>query len=292
MMNPRSFLYVPGDQPQMLSKAGTRGADALIIDLEDAVAPDSKAYAREVVRAHLEQCPAERESGPQQWVRINPADTGIDDIKGVWHPNLSGIMVAKVEDVSALEEIDAVLTSLEASSEGSTGATRVVPLLESAAGVAKAAEIARHKRVVRLQVGEADLASELGITSGGRDLVLQSVRTALLLTSAAAGLEMPAAPVSTNFTDLDEFRAQTTLFAEMGFSGRACIHPRQVAIVNEVFTPTEEEIQNAARLVERFDEQLQAGHGVMLSDDGQMVDEAVVRRARRILERSQHSKQS
>lgn len=282
MAIPRSYLYVPGDQPQKLAKAATRGADALIIDLEDAVSPDRKTFAREVTRAYLEGVP--NASYPQLWIRINPGGAALDDIAVAWNAQLSGVMLAKTESVADLERVDAALKDAEQAAGVPAGSTAVVPLVESASAVLSAQRIAGGPRVLRLQVGEADLGSEIGIAAhGGGEHILQQVRATAVLVSAAAALQPPIAPVSTNFRDLAEFRASTRQLAEMGFLGRACIHPDQVAVANEVFTPTAEEIADARALVDRFDAQVAAGSGVMLDQQGRFVDEAVVRGARRLL---------
>lgn len=286
-MIPRSYLYVPGDQPGKLAKSAWRGEDALILDLEDAVAPHAKEAGRRCVRAFLEGLPAEPASGeprPQLWLRINPGDAGSTDIGTAWHPALAGVMVAKAESAADLERVGAALAEVESAAGTTVGSTAVVPLLESAAAVFAATEIAAAPRVVRLQVGEADLASDLGLdVAGGGIEVLRTVRSTVVLAGAAAGLEPPVAPVSVNFTDLDALRRSTRELAAMGYLGRACIHPAQIAVVNDVFTPDPSSVGKARALVQRFDAALAAGRGVILGEDGRMVDEAVVRQARRLL---------
>lgn len=286
-MIPRSYLYVPGDQPGKLAKAATRGADALILDLEDAVAPHAKDEGRRIVRAFLDGLPvpgASRAAAPELWLRINPGVTGSTDIATTWHRALHGVMVAKAESAADLELLDAALTDAERAAGATVGATAVVPLLESAAAVFAATAIAAAPRVVRLQVGEADLAAELGLdVAGGGSAVLASVRSTVVLAAAAAGLEPPVAPVSVNFTDLDAFRRSTRDLADMGYLGRACIHPAQIAVANEVFTPDPPSVARAVDLINRFDAAVAAGRGVMVDEDGRMVDEAIVRRARRLL---------
>jgi citrate lyase subunit beta/citryl-CoA lyase len=284
---PRSYLYVPGDQQDKLAKARRRGADAYILDLEDAVAPAAKPAGRSTVAAFLDG--TERLTGSpgpaaQWWLRINPGDTGLTDIATAWRPVLTGVMVAKVESAADLEPVDGALADAETAAGIPVGRTSVVPLLESAAAVLAATAIAAGPRVTRLQIGEADLASELGLDrdSGGTE-VLRTVRSMVVLASSAAGIEPPVAPISTDFRDLEALRASTRMLAGMGFVGRTCIHPAQVPIVNEVFTPDPDAVAAAASLVSRFDATVAEGRGVMVADDGSMVDEAVVRQARRLL---------
>jgi citrate lyase subunit beta/citryl-CoA lyase len=158
-----------------------------------------------------------------------------------------------------------------------------VPLLESAASVLNAVAIARAPRVQRLQIGEADLRADMGVTPGDDERELLYVRSHVVLASTAAGIAPPIAPVSTNFRDLDAFRASTEALARLGFVGRACIHPAQVAIANEVFTPSEEQVNSSRALVEKWERD---GAGVAVDDRGQFVDEAVIRQARLVLARA------
>ena len=281
---PRSYLYVPGDAPDKLAKALTRGADALIVDLEDAVAPAAKDSARAAVRAWLAGRPPAGE-GPEIWVRVNPGVPGHEDVRAVVCPALTGVMAAKTESAAELAELDAVLADAESAAGMRHRAVRVVPLLESGAAVLRAEEIARGPRVERLQVGEADLAADLGVTVGPDEREMDHVRSHVVLVSAAVRIGPPVAPVSTNFRDLDALRDSTRALARRGFVARACIHPAQLAVVNEVFTPSREEADAARDLVARFEDAITAGSGVAVSATGRMVDEAVVRQARRVLQR-------
>ncbi|WP_372727758.1 CoA ester lyase [Nocardioides sp.] len=267
----RSALYIPGDQLDKLAKALERGADEIIVDLEDAVSPAGKDLARQAVRAWLHALP---DLDVGVWVRVNTGDLRDLDVRAIADaPALTGVVVAKTETAEELVELDRLLTSL-----GST--IRVVPLLESAASILRASEIAAAPRVQRLQVGEADLRADLGVTLGPDERELLHVRSAIVLAAAAAGIAPPIAPVSTNFRDLEAFRASTEAMARMGFVGRACIHPAQVAIANEVFTPSQDEIASALDVLERLEA---AGSGIAVDAQGRMLDEAVARQARRVL---------
>jgi citrate lyase subunit beta/citryl-CoA lyase len=271
----RSALYVPGDAEDKLVRSLERGADEIIIDLEDAVAPKAKDRARETARIWLHDLPVL--AGVGVWVRVNSGALREADVRAVaGAPALTGFLVAKTETVDELVELDRLLASI-----GSTAG--VVPLLESARAVLRAGEIARAPRVQRLQVGEADLRADVGITTGPDERELLYARSHVVFASAAAGIKPPIAPVSTNFRDLEAFRASTRELARLGFVGRACIHPDQVAVANEVFTPTPDEVEVARRLVGRWEF---AGVGVAVDDEGRFVDEAVVRQARLVLARA------
>ena len=271
----RSALYVPGDAPDNLTRALERGADEIIVDLEDAVIPAKKDAARDAVRTWLHDLPVLAEVGV--WVRVNSGALREIDVRACADaPALTGFMVAKAETADELVELDRLLSSL-----GS--AAGVVPLLESAASILRASEIAGAPRVQRLQIGEADLRADVGITPGPDERELLYARSHVVLASTAAGIKPPIAPVSTNFRDLDAFRESTLELARLGFVGRACIHPDQVAIANDVFTPSVEAVDAARRLVGRWEF---AGAGVAVDDDGHFVDEAVVRQARLTLARA------
>jgi citrate lyase subunit beta/citryl-CoA lyase len=275
-VTPRSYLYVPADRPDRIVKALSSGADAVIVDLEDAVAPAAKQAAREQAAAALaDPLPP----GVEIWVRVNPAPLRDDDVRAVAPlAALSGLCLAKVEDPDDVRSVDALLTALDCQAA-------IEPLIESARGVFAAREIAAAPRVRRLQIGEYDLAADLGATVGADERELLWARSALVAASAAAGLEAPVGPVSTEFRDLEALRASSEAVMRLGFWGRACIHPAQVAVVNEVFTPSAERVAWARDVVERLDRAGRDGSGVAVGEDGRLIDEAVARAARRVLAR-------
>lgn len=277
----RSYLYVPGDQPAKLARALDRGADALIVDLEDSVTPAGKDAARLAVEQWLSALPAA--AVRRVWIRINAGVAGHADAEAVVPHCPAGLVVAKTESVAELETLDGVLRGAEEAAGVEAGRTAIVPLLESAAAVLDAASIATAPRVVRLQLGEADLRADLGVTPGPLESELNHVRSHLVLVSAARRLLPPAASTSVVVQDRDGLRESTRALARMGFVGRTCIHPAQVPVVNEVFTPSQEELTAARALLERFDRSVQSGAGVLIDSTGSLVDEAVVRAARRLL---------
>jgi citrate lyase subunit beta/citryl-CoA lyase len=260
-----------------------RGADALIVDLEDAVAPASKDAARIVVAEWLSSLPAAADNPVQVWIRINSGEMGHTDVRAVLSPAVTGVVAAKTESAEELVALHAVLTAMEDKLELPPGSIGVVPLLESANAVLNALSIAKAPRVQRLQVGEADLRADIGVELGADGRELLYVRSQVVLISAAAGIDPPVGPVDTNFRDTEALAESTRAVKRMGYVGRACIHPAQAAIVNEVFTPTADEVAAAKDLIARFDAAMAAGDGVCLDAQGRMVDEAVVRQARRTL---------
>jgi citrate lyase subunit beta / citryl-CoA lyase len=284
----RSYLYIPGDQPQKLARGHERGADALIVDLEDAVAPRQKTTARAVVTAWLEELPAT--TSLEIWIRVNASGENRlppeEDLLVVVHPRVRGLIQPKCERPVALEHLDGALTRLETRRGLPHGSVAVVPLIETPRGVVAQRELAAGPRVARLQLGEADLAAALGMRPGPDRAELLSLRVGLVVDSAAAGLEPPVGPVHTQLSDPEGLRRSSEALRRLGYGGRAAIHPAQVALINAAFTPTSQEQEEAARIVAEFDERARSGQAVSVNGDGDFLDEAVVRSARALLGRA------
>lgn len=275
----RSWLYVPGDRPERFDKAVAKGADAIVLDLEDAVSLDHKIEARSLVADWVRNGNHGR---VQVWVRVNQGPMGVEDTAAVALPGLMGICVPKVDDPSELTEIDSVLTESEQRLGLPSGHWPLTPLIESAVGITRLSSIVRVPRVIQLQVGEVDLAADLGL-GGDVDLHLAPVRNRILIESIAAGIAAPVGPVSTEFRDLEAFRSSTRTVIDQGFIGRACIHPDQVTIVNTMCTPSSEEAQEAQDLLDRMQAAVRQGSGIALDAKGRMIDEASARSARRTI---------
>lgn len=273
---PRTYLYVPGNVPEKLAKALQRGADALIIDLEDAVPLAEKDAARAVALEWLHGLPAE--TGAEIWVRINQGPLRDIDVKALaGMPRITGLILAKVVDAAEVAQIDAALTS------AGDCETRLMPMIETASALLDARDIARGPRVHQLQVGEIDLTGDTGVIPGGDEVELATMRTMVVLASAATGIHPPVGPVSRITNDPDVLRRSTQRVKALGFMGRACIHPAQVPVVHEVFTPTQDEITDAREVIALVKAAESAGTGVVLDDEGRLVDVAVLAGARKIL---------
>ena len=273
----RSYLYVPGDQPDRLAKCLERGADYVIVDLEDAVPTDRKKEGREIAGAWI----AENASHANQiWVRVNNSDDLAADLHAVITAPIVGILFPKCETVEQLAALDLIVSNIEKERGIPLRSITVSALIETAEGVLNARELARGPRVSRMQVGEYDLKADMSVELGQDEKEFLYVRSYVVLCSAAAGINPPIAPVGTDFKDLDAFRQSTIEHARMGYFGRTCIHPAQVAIVNEVFTPSAEVIAEAQDMIDRYDAQ---GGGVLTDAKGRLLDEAVIRSARRVV---------
>lgn len=259
-MNPVSALYVPGDRPDRFAKAAASGADLVILDLEDAVAPESKAAALAHVTAWLTEAPAM----PLQ-VRVNADAPG--EITAIRATGVHvGLRIPKVESPADLDAIAALAGDLP-----------LTALIESARGLEAAAAIAAHPAVAELALGESDLASDLG----SRDpLVLDHARVRLLVAARAAGLPAPMLSVYPAIGDLDGLRADTERGRALGLIGRVAVHPKQIPVIHEVFAPTETERAWARAVLAA----LESG-GVATLPDGEMVDPAMRGRAQAILDR-------
>lgn len=269
MRSALTYLYVPGDVPERFDKALASGTDAVVLDLEDAVTAANKDHARALVAEWVANCTP---GDVEVWVRVNPGKLQKQDIRAVLHPNLTGIWMPKVSSAREIERADAILSGSDAA---------VSPLIETAGGVFAALEIARAPRVKFLQIGEVDLAADLGVDGSAESLSF--VRAQVVAASVAAEIDAPLAAVSRNFRDLDAFRTDTRQLAGLGFVGRACIHPAQLEPARAVFVPSEAQVREAEELLTVLERSIS---GVAVDSNGFLIDEAVARTARRIVARS------
>jgi citrate lyase subunit beta/citryl-CoA lyase len=264
----RSYLYAPGNDPRKIEKALASEADAVVLDLEDAVAPNRKEEARESVSEVLRSRPAK-----PIFVRVNAPGSALaeEDIGAISGPHLSGLRLPKTESAEAVRGVAERLETLGCEAG-------IQCLIESALGLELAPEISRsHGRVVGIGLGEADLAADLGVRD---EAGLLYARSRVVATARAAGLPGPVQSVYTNVRDTDGLRQSTEVGKNLGFLGRSAIHPAQIPAINEVFTPTEEEVAEAERLLARLDESAGKGTGAFVLEDGRFVDKAVVESAR------------
>ncbi len=280
----RSYLFVPADSERKLAKADQAGADALILDLEDSVAPSRREAARRLAAEFL--------AGPrgraERWVRINGLASGAagTDLPAVVGEGLDGVVVPKAGGAEDVLRLDRWLGSLEAAAGMAPGGVRILPIAtETPAAVFRLGEYAdAGPRLAGLSWGAEDLSAAIGAMSArdahGRWLpTFQTVRSLCVLAAAAAGV--PAVDtVYTDFKDMDGLRACAGAARRDGFLGMLAIHPAQVPVINEAFTPTQAEVADARRIVDAFEAQPDAG---VLSLDGRMVDRPHLLQARRVL---------
>lgn len=256
----RSYLFVPGNRPERFAKALGAGADVVIIDLEDAVAEADKALARQNVVAAIA-------SGASVCVRINAYGTPwfAADLQMLSAVEVQSVMLPKAESAEALQAL-----------RGATQAP-VIALIETALGVHQALEVARQPGVQRIAFGSVDY--QLDINSDGSDEALLYARSQIVVASRVAGIEAPIDGVSVALDDEQALRNESAKGRALGFAGKLCIHPRQVALVNQLFAPSEREIAWAREVVQAF---AQSSNGAV-SVGGEMVDLPVLLKARKIL---------
>ncbi|HWB66767.1 MAG TPA: CoA ester lyase [Mycobacteriales bacterium] len=281
----RTWMYVPADQRRKLDKALTSAADAIIADLEDAVAADGKGQARATLAGWLDDLDQAGQR-PHLWVRVNAESTD-EDVAVAIHPCVEGICLPKVEASDQVVAIDALLGRLEPAGDPRP----LMLMVETAQAVLRCADFATAShRVAVLQLGEQDLRADLGLPpdlSKGADPLpgpMQAARDAIVLASAAGGLAPPVGPVSVNIHDAELLAAETSRLRQAGFGSRALIHPAQIEPITRGFTPSEPEREWARRVIDAADRAQAEGTGVTVVDGG-MVDAPVVATARRFLSR-------
>lgn len=285
---PRSFLFVPADSDRKLARGPESGAGALILDLEDAVAPERKPAARAMAAAWLRaRLPASSSAAPQAWVRVNALDSGLAmaDLAVVVGARPDGIVLPKCQGAGDLLRLDAALSALEAREGLADRTIAVMPLVtETPAALFALGGYAGAPRLAALTWGGEDLAAALGaranrLPDGTWDDPYRLARALTLI--AAAHARVPA--IDTVFADLrnlEALRADCAAGRRMGFAGRMAIHPDQVAVIEEAYAPTAEERAWAERVLAAFAAQPGAG---VVTLDGAMLDQPHLVQARRIL---------
>ncbi len=268
----RSYLFVPGNRPDLYEKAYASEAEAVIVDLEDAVGPDEKEGAREAAAAWLDSAHlgfSHPDFSHPVLLRINAAGSEWfeEDLALVGLPGVSAVVLPKTESVEDVRRVG----------ERTRPEVPVLPLIESAKGMLRAMEIAHEPSVQRLVFGALDLQHDLGITGDGEEL--HTFRSQLVLVSRLAGIQPPVDGVWTDFHDEEGLRAHTQRGRRFGFGATLCIHPSQIGPVNECFRPTPEEIDWAKRVLDA----VESSKGSVVALDGQMIDRPLILMAERIL---------
>lgn len=281
----RSMLFTPGHRRDLIEKAIRSGSDAVIIDLEDAVALESKPEARRLL-GDLPPSPV------PLFVRTNGPETDLiwEDVVAAGRAGVAGLVIPKAEHPSFLHELDGALTVLELEAGHPPGSIEVIPLIESALGVRNTYDMARTgPRVQCVMFGggeQGDLVADLGSEWTPEGTGLLHARSEVLLGARAAGIEHPFEAVFMDYRNPDGLRVECELARRLGYVGKVAIHPAQVAVINEVFTPTAEEVAHHRRILEAFEAALAAG-SASIGVDGKMVDYAVARVARTVLARAE-----
>jgi citrate lyase subunit beta / citryl-CoA lyase len=282
----RSTLFIPGNRPAWMEKATDHGADALILDLEDSVPDSEKVSSRPLVKAGLKALKAK---GQTCYVRVNGFATGLTfgDLDGVLCPDLEGVLLPKVETVEDMRELDVLLTHLERKANIPKGLIETPLGMETSKAMRNAYEIAiscpRIKGLSLAAGPGGDAARAIGYiwSKDGKETLY--LRSKAVLDARAAGILYPTVSSWWNIKDLAGLEQDALLNRQLGFRGQVVIHPSHVPVVNKVFTPTVEEIEFCKGLLEAMEEAAKKGVGAV-TYKGDMVDEAMVKTARDMLE--------
>jgi len=266
----RSLLFVPGNRPERFAKALASGADAVVLDLEDAVPVAAKAQAREAI---AQAWSGLQHAGVPLVVRINAGDAASPDVEWLSQlaPPPAGVMVPKAERRATLDEISRQLPQVP-----------LIPLIESAAGLAALDEIATSPRMLRLAVGHIDFMADTGITCSDDERELDPLRFAVAMATRRFALAPAIDGVTVAFDDEARLHADTQRALRFGFGGKLCIHPRQVRGVHDALRPGAAELAWAERVIAAD----AASGGAAVQLEGRMVDLPLVLQARRTLARA------
>jgi citrate lyase subunit beta / citryl-CoA lyase len=278
----RSFLFAPGNHARRVEKALSLDADAVILDLEDAVANAEKAATRALVTAALE-----RPRHGLLYVRVNAVDTEFcyADLLAVVRPGLDGIILPKVGSAAELATIDWLLAQLERDRDLPVGDIDVIPIIETARGVQRIdAILAAGTRVRRVAFGAGDFTLDVAMAWSRTETELAHARSVIVTASRASGVEAPLDTVWVDLTDPEGLEASARTALAYGFQGKMCIHPDQIAVVNRVYTPSDAEVAFAERVTAAF-AQAEASGSAAIQLDGKFIDYPIVYRAQRVLQR-------
>ncbi len=279
----RSLVFVPGNRPNMLERALGFNADVVMIDLEDSVPPAEKVNAREVAG---EWVPRLRNQGHRVMVRVNSLDTGLtrDELEALVSSDLSGVSLGKAESPQELQDADELITSLESAAGVEPGQVKLIPWIENAPAVMDPYRMATASpRIIAIAFGAEDYTNDIAVqrTDTGEEVYFARAQTAVAAHAArVACLDSPFV----GFRDPDGLREDIRVIRQMGYTGKFAIHPAQIDIINKEFTPTEDEVAYAKRVVDAFREAESVGRG-SADLDGRMIDVPVFKRAENLLAR-------
>ena len=279
----RSLLFVPGNHPKKIAKVFSYGADAVIIDLEDACAVIDKPKARDTAIAALKK--AHKGLG---YIRINGIDTPFcfDDIKKIVGPWLDGIVLPKLEEPEQLYTLDWTLAQFEYQAGLKRGSIDIIPIIETGLGMTNLKSIFdKPSRVRRFAFGAGDFTRDVGLKWSSDETELAYVRSHMVLTSRACGLEPPIDTVHIQLDDLKSYEDSVETGVKFGFQGKLLIHPKQVGKANELYQPSPDELEKAKQVIAAFEES--ESHGsASIQVDGYFVDYPIVEKAYSVVSRA------
>lgn len=279
----RSLQYVPAHIGKYVSSPHIAAADAIILDLEDSVPADSKSVARAAIASAIATA---GRAGADVLVRINDGDMAALDIAAAVRPGVSALVIPKVRNAARLNHLEALVSEAEAAAGMTPGGVGFVVLIETADGFLDMLAIARAtSRIVAINLGNEDFALDLGMEASDETLLMPRQQL-VIVASAASIMPLGLMGVATRFDDPDSYRTLAMKSRRFGFVGSSCVHPSQIAILNEAFSPTGEQVAQARRTVEAAAAADREGRGAF-SIDGRMVDPPIVARAQALLRQHQ-----
>jgi citrate lyase subunit beta/citryl-CoA lyase len=277
----RSLLFVPGNDERKLERATKAGSDAIIVDLEDAVPPKEKVAARRLAHRWI---PRLAQSGAAILARVNAIESGKtrSDLLGVVGSGLHAVILPKVEHPQDMRDLDVLLREAEIANKVRPGDTKVIPLIESARGLLRCEQIAvAIDRVVAIAAGAEDYTRDIGVERTADGAALSFLRGTIVNVCAAHGLQAIDTPYP-DHRDAAGLELETRLAKMLGMKGKLAIHPDQVRVLHDVFTPSAEEIDHARRVVDAYERGLARGKGAVALD-GRMIDAPIAERARALI---------
>ena len=277
----RSIIFVPGNRANMLERARKFTADIVMVDLEDSVPPGEKATARDLAK---EWVPTLRREGQRVMVRVNSLDTGLTrpELEAIVSPDLYGISLGKVESTWNIRDVDRILRAIEPAAGVEPGSTKIVAWVETASALVDARDIgAASSRVIGLAFGAEDFTNDMGIERTDTGEEVQAPRSWVPVAARAANVASLDSPF-VRYQDPDALRKDAGRARQMGYTGKFAIHPSQIDIINEIFSPSADEIAYARKIMAAWEQAEAEGRG-SLAMDGRMVDVPVVKRAENLL---------
>jgi citrate lyase beta subunit len=283
MHSRRALLYMPGDNWKMITKSITLGVDSICMDMEDGTAVNKKAEARATIAKALQELDF---GASEKLARINSVGSGWekDDIEAVLPYKPDGIVIPKVESFEQVEWASKIIEDAELKNGWQVNSIRILIGVETAKGILNLKEIAAHPRLDAIIFGGEDFAASIGATRTKDAIELLYARQAVIVACAAFDLQ-PIDIVTIDYKDLDALKAESEFGARLGFSGKQVIHPNQVPVVQEAFTPSDEAVAYARRIVETFEASQKEGKGAY-SLDGKMIDMPLLKNAQKVLARA------
>ena len=281
----RSHLFVPGGRKELLEKASGFAADVLCLDLEESVLPEEKPHARELVK---EAIPRLAEAGRRVHVRVNSMQSGEtkDDLAAAVQAGLSGAVLAKTESAAAVRQVDVLLREQELAHDVRPGTVDLIVAIESAGGLLRCEEISHAStRLTGLMLGGEDFAFDMGIRRTKDSHELTHARSVIAICARAAGMQAFDTPWA-HIDDIDGLVAEAEQARALGFSGKYVIHPKHIQPVHDAFSPSEEEIIYARKVLEAWEDAQAKGLGAVQLD-GHMVDRPIAERAKHIVDQAE-----